>query len=81
MDDKIKQDQTDYGALRGNLISDIKETYIVDQMIIKGVSPNREENQSNFDYNLHKEQEDDGYRFYLHKYFTGHEYYYLHCAY
>lgn len=49
-------------------------------MIIKGISPRRNENDCNFDYNLHKEKENDGFRFYLHKWFSGHDHYYLKAA-
>jgi hypothetical protein len=74
---EAKQDDTDYGQLRKNLVSDIEDTYIVDSMIIKGVSVNREENDCNYDYNLLKNMDNQGMRFYMHKYFSGHMHYYL----
>jgi hypothetical protein len=49
----------------------------VDSMIIKGVSVNRDENDCNFDYNLLKNMDNQGMRFYMHKYFSGHMHYYL----
>ena len=75
---KIVQDKTDFGDLRQNLLSDNENSYIVDSMIIKGVSVRREENDANFDYNLQKDLENEGMRFYMHKYFTGHMHYYQH---
>lgn len=77
----IKRDETDYGDLRGNLVSDNQDTYIVDSMIIKGVSPRREENDSNYDYVVQKQLDHEGMRFYMHKYFLGHMHYYLHLKY
>jgi hypothetical protein len=62
-------------------VSDNEDTYIVDSMIIKGVSVNRDENDCNYDYNLLKNLESQGMRFYMHKYFTGHMHYYLHKKY
>lgn len=55
--DIIREDKTDFGILRKNLISDINETYVIDSMIIKGVSANREENDCNYDYNKIKNME------------------------
>lgn len=72
-----KSDETDYGQLRKNLVSDIEDTYIVDSMIIKGVSVHRSENDCNYDYNLLKNMDNKGMRFYMHKYFSGHMHYYL----
>jgi len=77
----VKTDTTDYGDLRANLVSDNEGTYIVDSMIIKGVSINRDENDCNYDYNLLKNLDNQGMRFYMHKYFTGHMHYYLHKKY
>ena len=79
--DIVKEDDTDYGALRANLISDNKEDYIINTILVKGVSVRRDENDCNYDYNLIKNLEDDGLKFYLHKYFTGHMHYYLHIRY
>ena len=73
----VKQDSRDFGVLRKNLISDIQEDYIVDSMIIKGVSADREENDCNYDYNKLKNMENQGMIFYMHKYFSGHMHYYL----
>lgn len=75
---KIVKDETDFHDLRGNLVSDNESTYIVDSQIIKGVSPHRHENDSNFDYVLMKNKDNEGMRFYMHKYFTGHMHYYQH---
>jgi len=77
----VKEDDTDYGALRANLVSDIKEDYIIDTMIVKGVSVRRDENDCNYDYNLLRNLEDRGMKFYMHKYFSGHMHYYLHLRY
>lgn len=77
----MKKDNTDYGALRANLVSDNDKTYIIDNMIIKGISPVRSENDCNYDYDLLKNREQDGLRFYMHKYFSGHMHYYLHLKY
>jgi len=73
----IKRDETDYGQLRGNLVSDIDEDYTVDSILVKGVSAHRHENDCNYDYNLIKNQDVNGMRFYMHKYFSGHMHYYL----
>ena len=72
------KDTTDFGDLRANLVSDNAETYVVDSFIIKGVSPNREENDCNYDYVGLKDLDNQGMRFYKHKYFTGHMTYYQH---
>ena len=77
----MRKDSTDYGALRANLVSDIENTYIIDNMIIKGISPVRSENDCNYDYDLVKIREHMGMRFYMHKYFSGHMHYYLHLKY
>jgi hypothetical protein len=53
----------------------------VDSIIIKGVSVNRDENDCNFDYNLLKNMDNQGMRFYMHKYFSGHMHYYLYNKY
>ena len=53
----IKTDDTDYGQLRKNLVSDISESYVVDTMLVKGVSVLREENDCNYDYRLEKARE------------------------
>ena len=79
--DIVKEDDTDYGSLRANLVSDIKEDYIIDSMIIKGVSVHRDENDCNYDYNLLRNMENRGMKFYMHKYFSGHMHYYLHLKY
>jgi len=39
-------------------VSDIDQTYFIDTLLIKGLSVNRNENYSNFDYNLHTNLED-----------------------
>lgn len=67
----IKKDKTDYGALKANLVSDNDQTYFIDTLLIKGLSVNRNENYTNFDYNLHTNLEESGIRLYTHKYFTG----------
>ena len=74
----IVPDTTDFGDLRGNLVSDNTDTYVVDSVIIKGVSVNREENDCNYDYKLMKDRDHEGMRFYMHKYFSGHMHYYQH---
>ena len=77
---KITEDSSDFGILRKNLISDIKEDYVVEHMLIQGVSTNRELNDFNFDYELMKSKDEEGTRLYCHKYFTGHMHYYQHLA-
>ena len=67
--DITKSDSRDYGDFRVNLVSDIEKSYTIDTVLIKGVSQNRDINESNYDYNLIKENEGIGMRFYLHKYF------------
>lgn len=76
LDNLIKADTADYGMLRSNLISDIDQTYIVDNLLVQGVSARRSENQSNFDYRLRKQEEEQGLRQYVHKYFEGYGLYY-----
>lgn len=63
------------------MISDIEESYVVDSMIIKGVSANRDENDCNYDYNKLKNMENQGMIFYMHKYFSGHMHYYMNLKY
>jgi len=46
-------------------------------MLIKGVRFNREENDSNHDYMYVDANENQGLRFYLHKYFLGFHSYYM----
>lgn len=77
----VKEDQNDYGALRSNLVSDQESSYIIDNTIIKGISPVRSENDCNFDYDLLKNREPVGLRCYQHKYFSGYMHYYLHLKY
>jgi hypothetical protein len=77
----IQKNDTDFGNLRKNLISDIEESYIVDSMIIKGVSAYRDENDCNYDYNKLKNMENQGMIFYMHKYFSGHMHFYLNQRY
>lgn len=74
----IKKDDTDFGDLRGNLVSDNDENYIIDSMIIKGISPKRDENDNNFDYQINSKKDNDGMRFYMHKFFIGYQHYYQH---
>lgn len=73
----ILKDETDFGDLRQNLVSDNESTYIVESKLIKGVSPRRHENDCNYDYVIMDELDHDGMRFYLHKYYTGHMHYYM----
>ena len=54
-----------------------KESYIIDQMLIKGVKANRDENDSNHDYMYVDTNEVEGLRYYLHKYFLGFHPYYI----
>lgn len=73
----IKKDQTEYGALKNNLVSDNDQSYLIDSVLIKGLSVNRSENYSNFDYNLFMNLEEAGIRMYTHKFFTGYQHYYF----
>ena len=40
----VREDEGYYGNLRKNMISDNKEDYIIDQVLIKGLSTTRSEN-------------------------------------
>ena len=53
------------------------ESYIIDKIFVKGVSHNRDLNDSNLDYNYVSHHENEGLRFYMHKYFIGFHAYYL----
>lgn len=47
----IKENTTNFGELRNNLISDNKDSYIVENILIKGISSlDRDQNYSNYDY-------------------------------
>ena len=65
----IKADPTDYGILRGNLVSDAEQTYIIENLLVQGISARRSENETNYDYRLIRDREDQGIRRYVHKYF------------
>ena len=54
-----------------------KSSYIIDQMLIKGVKANRDDNDSNHDYMYVDTNESEGLRYYLHKYFLGFHPYYI----
>jgi hypothetical protein len=54
-----------------------KSSYIIDQMLIKGVKSNRDDNDSNHDYMYVDTNENEGLRYYLHKYFLGFHPYYI----
>ena len=54
-----------------------KSSYIIDQMLIKGVKADRDENDSNHDYMYVDTNESEGLRYYLHKYFLGFHPYYI----
>jgi hypothetical protein len=54
-----------------------KTSYLIDQMFIKGVKQNRDENDSNHDYMYVDTNEVEGLRYYLHKYFLGFHPYYI----
>jgi len=54
-----------------------KSSYIIDQMLIKGVKSNRDDNDSNHDYMYVDTNESEGLRYYLHKYFLGFHPYYI----
>ena len=54
-----------------------KSSYIIDQMLIKGVKANRDDNYSNHDYMYVDTNESEGLRYYLHKYFLGFHPYYI----
>ena len=65
----MNPDNRDYGEYRSNLVSDNDATYTIDTVLIKGVSQDREKNECNYDYNLVKDNEAIGMKFYMHKYF------------
>jgi hypothetical protein len=54
-----------------------KSSYIIDQMLVKGVKANRDDNDSNHDYMYVDTNESEGLRYYLHKYFLGFHPYYI----
>jgi hypothetical protein len=54
-----------------------KSSYIIDQMLIKGVKASRDDNDSNHDYMYVDTNESEGLRYYLHKYFLGFHPYYI----
>ena len=54
-----------------------KSSYIIDQMLIKGVKANRDDNDSNHDHMYVDTNESEGLRYYLHKYFLGFHPYYI----
>jgi hypothetical protein len=54
-----------------------KSSYMIDQMLIKGVKANRDENDCNHDYMFVDTNESDGLRYYLHKYHLGFHPYYI----
>ena len=54
-----------------------KDSYLIDQLLVKGVRFNRDENDNNHDYLYVDNQENEGLRFYLHKYFIGFHPYYM----
>jgi hypothetical protein len=54
-----------------------KTSYIIDQMLIKGVKANRDDNDCNHDYMYVDTNESEGLRYYLHKYFLGFHPYYI----
>ena len=55
----------------------VKSSYMIDQMLVKGVRFDRDENDSNHDYMYVDTHENMGVRFYLHKYFLGFHPYYM----
>ena len=77
----VTEDDTDYGALRKNFISDIPESYIQDTIVVKGISADRDSNGSNADFQVAKGSEPEGIREYVHKYYTGYQLYYQHRDY
>ena len=56
----------------------VGDSYLVDNLMIKGVSMDRSLNASNVDYALEDADELKGLRHYFHKAFLGNIYYYLH---
>ena len=54
IDDVIKPDQTNYGQLRGNLVADIEGDYIIENLLVQGVSSIRADNATNYDYLIQK---------------------------
>ena len=71
----VVEDDTDYGALRKNFISDNTESYTIDSLLIKGLSSDREYNHNNFDYFVEVDEE-NGSKTYTHKFFKGYNHYY-----
>jgi hypothetical protein len=81
LDEIIQEDTTDYGDFRENLVSDMNSNYTIDTLLIKGISPHREDNDCNYDYRLFSDSASLGMLYYEHKYFSGHMHYYLHLKY
>jgi len=55
-----------------------QRSYIFDKIFEKGVYFDREKNDSNYDYYLDSDLEQEGFRYYQHKYFAGYDnHYYL----
>lgn len=76
-DIKSKTDET----LGDKMAHQVAEDYIVDMMLVRGLSVDRDENSCNFDYELNRSEESQGLRFYQHKYFTGYQNYFEYIAY
>lgn len=59
-----------------DLDSAFESTYLIDKLFIKGISTDRDYNDSNADYEVVKDQEDIGLRTYIHKFHLGLQPYY-----
>jgi len=53
-----------------------ESTYLIDKLFIKGISTDRDYNDSNADYEVVKDQEEMGLRSYIHKFHLGLQPYY-----
>ena len=69
LDSIIKEDTTTYGDKKENIRSTMTSNYIVEHMLVLGVSANRKENDCNYDYTLNRDREGAGLKKYKHKYF------------
>jgi len=53
------------------------KSYIIDKIFVKGVAHDRDKNDTNLDYFYVNQHENQGIRYYMHKYFVGFQPYYL----
>ncbi len=79
----LKANQPSPGSLnlsyrKSDSSADSLSSSLVDKLLIKGLKHDRSLNDSNHDYIMIDAQEGQGIRYFMHKYFVGFHYYYLH---